>query len=202
MDVVLLFPTDVEMDAILGGFKRFPSYVVGMGKVASCSGSFMVLSHLKPDIAILLGFGGAYEGSGLGIGDVVACKGEFLVDECVRTKEGISPICGAFPVYGNFMVKGLPCDSGYFNTVSSVSGDGYTASLYYSATGAVCENMEGASVAHVCYTLGIPLIEVRAISNMAGSRRPFHVREPAKNLRCVLEELCRGIENGDIHLSQ
>lgn len=39
-----------------------------------------------------------------------------------------------------------------------------------SGGGAICENMEGAAVAHVCAMYGIPMLEIRGISNIVEDR--------------------------------
>jgi len=59
---------------------------------------------------------------------------------------------------------------GPFVTVSSVTGTAARAAELQGRYGAVCENMEGASVAHVCVLHGMPFLEVRGMSNMVGER--------------------------------
>ncbi len=59
---------------------------------------------------------------------------------------------------------------GPFVTVSAVSGTPARAVELQARYGAVCESMEGASVAHVCVLHGVPFVEIRGISNMAGER--------------------------------
>ncbi|HDZ61737.1 MAG TPA: futalosine hydrolase [Nitrospirae bacterium] len=60
--------------------------------------------------------------------------------------------------------------SGAFLTVSAVSGTNKRAMELKKRFNAVCENMEGAAVAHVCAIYEIPMIEIRGISNIAGVR--------------------------------
>ncbi|OQX07470.1 MAG: futalosine hydrolase [Desulfobulbaceae bacterium A2] len=59
---------------------------------------------------------------------------------------------------------------GPFVTVSSASGGFRRAAALGREYDALCENMEGAAVARVCAEWGLPCLELRAISNVAGER--------------------------------
>ena len=60
--------------------------------------------------------------------------------------------------------------SGTFVTVSTCTGTGKKALDLEKRFGALCENMEGASVAHVCAMYDTPMIELRGISNIVSER--------------------------------
>ncbi len=60
--------------------------------------------------------------------------------------------------------------SGNFVTVSAVSGTIKRATELEKRFNAICENMEGAAIAHVCSIYKIPMLEIRGISNIAGER--------------------------------
>lgn len=60
--------------------------------------------------------------------------------------------------------------SGNFVTVSTTTGTHKKASELERRFNAICENMEGAAIAHVCTIYGIHMLEVRGISNIAGIR--------------------------------
>jgi futalosine hydrolase len=60
--------------------------------------------------------------------------------------------------------------TGAFATVSAVSGSPARAIEIQRRTGAICENMEGAAVVHVCTMYRTPVMEIRGISNDAGLR--------------------------------
>ena len=55
-------------------------------------------------------------------------------------------------------------------TVSMVSGDTETAGKRFRQYGALAENMEGSAVAQACFRFGVPMLECRGISNVAGDR--------------------------------
>ncbi len=65
----------------------------------------------------------------------------------------------------NFKIK-----TGNFVTVSATSGTQRHARELEASFNAVCENMEGAAIAHICAIYKIPLLEIRGISNIAGIR--------------------------------
>jgi futalosine hydrolase len=60
--------------------------------------------------------------------------------------------------------------SGTFVTLSTCTGTGKKASELERRFGALCENMEGASVAHICAIYDTPMIEIRGISNIVSDR--------------------------------
>jgi len=59
---------------------------------------------------------------------------------------------------------------GTFLTLSSCTGTKKRAVELERRFGAICENMEGAAIAHICALYGIPLIEMRGISNIVEDR--------------------------------
>jgi futalosine hydrolase len=86
--------------------------------------------------------------------------------------------------------------AGAFVTVSAVSGTLVRAEELAKKFKALCENMEGAAVAHVCRTYDIPFSEIRGISNIAGIRdkRKWKVKEAAKNSQEAVLEAIRSYD--------
>lgn len=68
----------------------------------------------------------------------------------------------------------VPMVTGNFVTVSCVSGTALRGNYLRDAHRAVCENMEGASVAMVCAEFGLPCVELRCISNLVDDRNTEH----------------------------
>ena len=62
--------------------------------------------------------------------------------------------------------------SGVFATVSACSGTREQALLLQTRFNAICENMEGAAVAHICRLYNVPMLEMRGISNIVEDRDP------------------------------
>ncbi|HZV82432.1 MAG TPA: futalosine hydrolase, partial [Geobacteraceae bacterium] len=65
---------------------------------------------------------------------------------------------------------GLPVKRGKFITVSTCSGTTNRGDELCERFGGICENMEGAAVAHVALLYDTPFLEVRGISNMVEDR--------------------------------
>ncbi|MCX5717352.1 MAG: futalosine hydrolase [Nitrospirae bacterium] len=86
-------------------------------------------------------------------------------------------------------------ESGAFITVSTVTGTDRRAREIEKRFNAICENMEGAAVAHVCAMYGIPMLEIRGISNIVEDRdrSKWDIKTAAENCqRAVLVFLKEG----------
>jgi len=64
----------------------------------------------------------------------------------------------------------IPHRSGVFATVSCVSGTRERGGMLARQHHALCENMEGAAVARACQHFGLPLLELRCVSNLVEDR--------------------------------
>lgn len=93
---------------------------------------------------------------------------EFVLDKkLVKQSVNLSHICSTLARgwMGDFKIK-----SGAFVTVSTCTGTNKRALDLEKRFGAICENMEGAAVAHICCLYGIPFVEIRGISNIVENR--------------------------------
>jgi futalosine hydrolase len=77
---------------------------------------------------------------------------------------------------GPFHPEGFRVHYGPSLTVSLVSGDALTARKRFERHQALAENMEGSAVVQTCLRFGIPVLEIRGISNLAGDRDKSHWR--------------------------
>jgi futalosine hydrolase len=75
-------------------------------------------------------------------------------------------------------------------TVSSSTGTRKRAKELEKRFNAICENMEGAAVAHLCTLYKIPLFEIRGISNIVGvrDRRTWDLKLASRNCQQVVLE--------------
>jgi len=185
----------------------------GIGKVNAAHTATAVVENYPVDKIINIGVGGAYPGSGLGPGDVAVASKEIFGDDGVITSNvwrdmkeiGIpvlqkgrkkyfnefplpTPSPAFFKAQGNRVTK---IKSGTFVTVGSASGTQKRATELEKKFGGICENMEGAAIAQVCAIYGIPMIEVRGISNIVGIRdkRRWRLKEAAENCQKVVLNL-------------
>lgn len=184
----------------------------GIGKVNAAHSATGINEHFPIRCIINLGIGGAYPESGLEAGDIAVASREIYGDEGIYNAKdcrGIKNIgipliqigkkkyFNEFPLDRSFLKKTvksfnlISCPSstvtrmksGNFITVSAVSGTIKRATELGKRFNAVCENMEGAAIAHVCYIYKIPMLEIRGISNIAGvrDRRKWKLQLASKN---------------------
>ncbi|GAB4534244.1 MAG: futalosine hydrolase [Thermodesulfovibrionia bacterium] len=159
--------------------------ITGIGKVNASHSATVLIEHLPIRLLINCGVGGAYPESGLDVGDIAIASKEIYGDEGVYgSDKGMREIgipvlkLGKKGYFNEFLLdtrllrdvslKGERI--GPFVTISSVSGTYERAIELGSRFNAICENMEGAAIAHVCRIYNIPMLEIRGISNIAGIR--------------------------------
>lgn len=161
----------------------------GMGCANASRGATLLIEKFSPAMVVLFGIGGAYPSTGLGPGDLAAAKSEVYADLGVLTRSGFLPVeatgiplvrkgrkkyFGAFPLDRRLLSRAAAClvtlNTGVFLTVATVTGTRAKALELRKRHKALCENMEGAAVAQVCAIYGIPLLEIRGISNMVEDR--------------------------------
>jgi len=189
----------------------------GVGKVNAAHSVTILMERLPLNFVILCGVGGAYPDSGLETGDIAIASKEIYGDEGVfASLKGMREI--GFPLlrkgrkeyFNEFtldrclikkaMLSGqslrhMNIHKGPFITLSSVSGSYKRAIELKRRFNAICENMEGAAIAHVCAIYKTPMLEIRGISNMAGIRdkKRWDIKEASKNCQRVILELLKGL---------
>lgn len=144
--------------------------------------------HTKIRSVVNFGIGGAYiPGSDKqpDLLDICVAEREVLGDLGVCYGDEVEPFEGdAFPVQTVFNLdRGLLQEalsvleaasiaavSGTFVTVNGASGRKVRGDFLAARYQAICENMEGAAVARACELFDVPLVEVRAISNLVEDR--------------------------------
>ena len=191
--------------------------ISGMGKTNAAHASTVLIRDYSPELIINFGVGGAYPSSGLSVGDIMVAEAEIYGDEGVLGADGFHgtdyigiPVLrkGRKKYYNEFVLdrrlaeravesagsafQGLPdtpkIKSGKFATLSTCTGTRKRAAELQKMWGAVCENMEGAAIAHICALYKTPLIEVRGVSNIVEDR------DTAKwNLGLASENCCKTV---------
>lgn len=175
--------------------------VTGVGIPLALATVLQTCLREKPGRILNLGIAGAYPGSGLSIGDVVLGESEVYGDVGLELPEApdFQPLRET--VWGQFYSQPFPLsqDSLWAGarvvpgcTVNACTGTDETGRRRERQFGAAFETMEGAAVAQIGDTLGIPVSEVRAISNLAAHRdmRPENIRLALHNLEDYLRH-CR-----------
>jgi futalosine hydrolase len=199
------------------------AYVIsGIGKTNASRGTALLIEKFSPRVVVHLGVGGAYSSSHLRTGDIAIAEKEIYGDEGVFLEDGFH---SAETIGIPFLVKGrkkyfneFPLDkklfriavrtshvihhasritvkSGPFLTLSTCTGTLKRAKELERTFHAICENMEGAAVAHVCVSCGIPMVEIRGISNTVGERdkKKWDIHLAAENCQRVVMGLLKEI---------
>jgi futalosine hydrolase len=151
----------------------------GVGAVNAAHAVTMAVARQRPDGIVMCGVGGAYPGSGLGVGDVASAADECYGDLGAATPTGFLDmkalgfpvVRGEVPIYNELPMQLWPVARRVrFVTVNTCTGTEVAARAIAARTGGAIENMEGAAVAHVAHLHGIPVGEVRGISNLVIDR--------------------------------
>ncbi|MFN4070950.1 MAG: futalosine hydrolase [Thermus caldifontis] len=215
---LLLSPTALEASFLRGepftflgrrGLKGegFVYLETGIGKVNTALTLAAWASRNPVQRALLFGIAGAYPGSGLRLGDLVLVREEVEAD--LGTREGLEPTgfpaleLGEKAYYNRFpldkgltegLARALGLEVVVGLTQDRVSETPEEAEALALRWGARVESMEGAAFARACLALGIPGVELRAISNPAGVRDKGAWRIPLalKALERTLTPLLKG----------
>ena len=160
--------------------------VTGVGIPLALARTLEALGRMRPARVLNIGIAGAYPGSGLAIGDVVMGASEVYGDVGFELPEAPGFRFVGEAEWGTFYREplGLSQFAEFADlsvrpgcTVNSCTGTEETGLLREKLFGAAFETMEGAAVAQAGATLGIPVCEIRVISNFASRRdmRPENI---------------------------
>jgi futalosine hydrolase len=91
---------------------------------------------------------------------------------------------------------GFNVSSGNFVTVSQCSGTRESGKVMKKRFNGICENMEGAAVAHICMMYRVPMIEIRGISNIIEDRdmKKWNIKKAALNCNEAVMELIKRLK--------
>lgn len=193
--IAIFFATEIEGELILknlnnpekikihdysfitGEIKEIPLIICisGIGKINATVSAVLAFEKFPVKKAIISGVAGAYPSSGLSVGDIAVAEKEIEADQgllvnCKGNDESFIFINSEeIPLYIPDFLKNQK--KGIFLTVSASTGNLNRAKFLKKKFNAICENMEGAGIARVCQIYGIPVTEIRSISNMVTHRK-------------------------------
>lgn len=182
MNILICVATAFERSLLVDrreGGRRVRIIETGVGPVNAAHATTMAILAERPDAIVVCGIAGAYPGSGLTIGEVVSASLEIYGDLGAQSPTGFLDMQAlGFPVVSTptVLFNELPLqvfptsNSVRFVTVSTCTGTESAARDIEARTKGAVENMEGAAVAHVASIHGVPVGEVRGISNMVTNR--------------------------------
>ena len=178
VDILICAATEAESRLIAGRIggdsgmiekKSVELVVTGLGAV---NAALAVAGKAAAQI-LVCGVGGAYPGSGLEVGDVACAEVEVYADLGVEGAWDMQAL--GFPVVAghfNRLPLGLfpAARRATFVTSATCTATDARAEELRARTGGDVESMEGAGFVHAALARGIPIGEVRGISNMVGNR--------------------------------
>src|SRR5687768_11696543 len=183
VDLLLCVATEFEgallRERLDGSHPHVAIVRTGVGQVNAAHAVTLFLAQADVRSIVVCGVGGAYASSGLQIGDVVCASSETYGDLGATSPSGFLdmkalgfPIVESpAPLFNELPMQVFPVERRVpFITVSSCTGtDGAAREIERRTSGAV-ESMEGAAIAHVAHLHGVPVGEVRGISNIVTNR--------------------------------
>lgn len=192
-ELLICVATDLEGARLrerLGGDPKVEIVRMGVGPVNAAHAVTLAITRSRPQAIVACGIGGAYPGAALRIGDVACADSECYGDLGATSPGGFLDmralgfpiVAGAEPLYNVLPMQLFPAPTRVrFVTMSSCTGTDAAARALEARTGGAVENMEGAAVAHVARLHGIPVGELRGISNIVTNRdtQAWRIKEAA-----------------------
>ncbi|WNI30105.1 futalosine hydrolase [Streptomyces sp. ITFR-6] len=198
MRVLVVTAVPVERDAVTRAFgdgsevsvRRVPGAEIhragpfdvlagGAGPAAAAASAAFALASDRYDLVISAGIGGGFTGVAP-VGSLVVAGRIGAADLGAETPAGFVPVTDlGFGRVWHFPPRSLAraaatathAVTGDVLTVSTVTGSAERAAALLTAhPGAVAEAMEGFGVAEAADRLGLPVLEIRAVSNAVGPR--------------------------------
>jgi futalosine hydrolase len=187
MRILVMTAVAAEREAVLRGLQndnRFDVLIAGVGPVAAAANTAKVLATAAYGLVVSAGIGGGFPGKAE-VGSLVVASEIVAADLGVQTPEGFRSLdelgfgSTRIPVRVGLLnavadalrAARLPVKTGPVLTVSTVTGTAESAAeLAARVPGATAEAMEGYGVAFAAQERGVPVLELRAISNLVGPR--------------------------------
>jgi futalosine hydrolase len=200
--VLIMTAVNAEKEAILQGIGdsiRFDVQTAGVGPITAAIHTVKAINAGSYDLVISAGIGGGFTDKA-DIGSIVISSEIVSADQGVETQEGfrsldelefghtrILPDTDLVKRLSQALSKsGIETCVGPIVTVSTATGTSETAvKLMNRVSGVAAEAMEGFAVAAAANSFGIPVIEIRAISNAVGprDREAWRIKEALDSLR-------------------
>jgi futalosine hydrolase len=183
IDLLLCVATEFEgallRERLDGSHSDVAVVRTGVGPVNAAHAVTLFLARTGAREIVVCGVGGAYPASGLQVGDVVCAASECYGDLGATTPSGFldmkalgfAVVEAPTPLFNDIPMQVFPVARRVpFVTVSSCTGIDGTARDIETRTAGAVESMEGAAIAHVAHLHGVPVGEVRGISNIVTNR--------------------------------
>ncbi|MGC0422383.1 futalosine hydrolase [Embleya sp. AB8] len=189
MPILVITAVTAERDAVLGGSRSWGTagpdvFTVGVGPAAAAAGTAAALARGAYDLVVNAGIAGGFAGVAP-VGSTVLADRVVAADLGAQTADGFVPIeelgfgTGGFVADSGLVTHvgdalraaGITLAVGPALTVSTITGTAARAAeLAERHPGAAAEGMEGFGVATAAAAFGVPMLELRTVSNAVGPR--------------------------------
>lgn len=187
MRILVMTAVAPERDAVqrgLGHDSRFEFALAGVGLVAAAVNGAIELAKAEYDLVVIAGIAGGFVGQAE-VGSLVVSSEIIAADLGVELLDGFSSLDelgfgstrvgvaadAAERVMAALLAAGLQAQMAPVLTVATATGTAATAAkLAVRVPGAAAEAMEGFGIATAAQQRGVPVLEIRAISNAIGPR--------------------------------
>lgn len=184
---LVITSVDAERDAVLRGLRGdtgFDVMAAGVGQAAVAAFTAAVLAKADYGLVVNAGIAGGFADRAA-IGSIVVADRIIAADLGAQTPDGFLSLDElgfgsaradvehglSGRLYEALQKAGLPAVTGPVLTVSTVTGTAASAAeLAARVPGAAAEAMEGYGVAIAAHQFGVPVVELRAVSNLVGPR--------------------------------
>jgi len=189
--ILIVTAVEAEREAVLRGLESDERFVViagGVGPAIAAASTATALAAAAGSYRLVIsaGIGGGFDGQA-DIGDIVVSTGITAADLGAETPDGERFLSVDELGFGSarvavdeplanrltdaLLTSGMRAVAGQALTVSTVTGTAEQAArLAARVPGAASEGMEGYGVAAAAQLAGVPVLELRAISNRVGPR--------------------------------
>lgn len=202
--VLIITSVDAEREAVvqgLAGDSRFEVIIGGVGPIAAAASTARCLAKQQYDLVVCAGICGGFPGVAE-VGSLVVASESICADLGAETAEGFCSLdelgFGSARVAldqklvgrvtEGMLRAGLPVTQGAVLTLSTVTGSAATAGeLLARVPGAAAEAMEGYGVAYAAHEQGLPVLEIRTVSNLIGPRdkSAWRIKEALQMLKAA-----------------
>ena len=212
MRVLVITAVSAERDAVLRGLHsdpRFDVLAAGVGSVVAAVNTARALAAADYSLVISAGIGGGFPGKAE-VGSLVVANEIVVADLGAETPEGFCSVDELGFGFTHLQLDAslvervtrvlldakLPVITGPVLTVSTVTGTAARADeLAGRVSGATAEAMEGYGVGYAAFDRGLPVLEIRAISNVVGPRErsSWRIKEALDVLEAASSALIGGV---------
>ena len=141
--------------------------VDGIGTQAAALNAYVTMLHRRPDLVISAGTAGGWAHHGTQIGDVFVSRDRVVFHDRRIQLPGFDQYgVGSYPVVdANHLARSLRLKQGIVTTGNSLD-ESHDERQAIAASGASVKDMEAASIGWVAELLGVPMLAIKAITDL------------------------------------